>query len=187
MASSKKTAAVTKDQIDSMIRSIRGVRVMLDSDLAAIYGVSTSRFNEAVKRNKNRFPADFMFQLTAEENASLRSQFAILETGRGRHRKYRPYAFTEYGALMAANILNSPRAVQMSIFVVRAFAKMRETLLASPDLARKLAALEKKLTGRLDSHEAAIIQVLQELMQILNPPPPPPDPPQRKIGFQPTA
>ena len=87
---------------------------MLDGDLAAIYGVSTSRFNEAVKRNKERFPADFMFQLTAEENASLRSQFAILETGRGRHRKYRPYAFTEYGALMAANILNSPRAVQMN-------------------------------------------------------------------------
>ena len=124
-----------------------------------------------------------MFQLTAEENASLRSQFAILKTGRGRHRKYRPYAFTEYGALMAANILNSPRAVQMSIFVVRAFAKMREALLASPDLARKLAALEKKLTGRLDVHEAAIVHVLQDLMQILNPPPPPPDPPQRKIGF----
>ena len=124
-----------------------------------------------------------MFQLTVEENASLRSQFAILETGRGRHRKYRPYAFTEYGALMAANILNSPRAVQMSIFVVRAFAKMRETLLASPDLARKLAALEKKLTGRLDVHEAAIVKVLQDLMQILNPPPLPPDPPQRRIGF----
>ena len=156
---------------------------MLDSDLAAIYGVSISRFNEAVKRNKNRFPADFMFQLTAEENASLRSQFAILKTGRGRHRKYRPYAFTEYGALMAANILNSPRAVQMSIFFVRAFAKMREALLASPDLARKLAALEKKLTGRLDVHEAAIVKVLQDLMQILNPPPLPPDPPQRKIGF----
>jgi len=183
MASSKKALVVSKDQIDSMIRSIRGVRVMLDSDLAAIYGVSISRFNEAVKRNKNRFPADFMFQLTAEENASLRSQFAILKTGRGRHRKYRPYAFTEYGALMAANILNSPRAVQMSIFVVRAFAKMREALLASPDLARKLAALEKKLTGRLDVHEAAIVKVLQDLMQILNPSPLPPDPPQRKIGF----
>jgi phage regulator Rha-like protein len=183
MASSKKALVVSKGQIDSMIRSIRGVRVMLDSDLAPIYGVSTSRFNEAVKRNKNRFPADFMFQLTAEENASLRSQFAILETGRGRHRKYRPYAFTEYGALMAANILNSPRAVQMSIFVVRAFAKMREALLASPDLARKLALLEKKLTGRLDVHEAAIVKVLQDLMQILNPPPLPPDPPQRKIGF----
>ena len=187
MASSKKTLVVSKGQIDSMIRSIRGVRVMLDSDLAKIYGVPTFRFNEAVKRNKERFPPDFMFQLTAEENASLRSQFAILKTGRGRHRKYRPYAFTEYGALMAANILNSPRAVQMSIFVVRAFAKMRESLLASPDLARKLAALEKKLTGRLDVHEAAIVKVLQDLMQILNPPPLPPDPPQRKIGFQPPA
>jgi hypothetical protein len=88
---------------------------------------------------------------------------------------------------MAANILNSPRAVQMSIFVVRAFAKMREVLLASPDLARKLTALEKKLTGRLDVHEAAIVKVLQDLMQILNPPPPPPDPPQRRIGFQPPA
>jgi hypothetical protein len=89
MASSKKTLVVSKGQIDSMIRSIRGVRIMLDSDLAAIYGVSTSRFNEAVKRNKNRFPADFMFQLTGEENASLRSQFAILKTGRGRHRRAR--------------------------------------------------------------------------------------------------
>ena len=185
MASSKKTLVVSKGQIDSMIRSIRGVRVMLDSDLAKIYGVPTFRFNEAIKRNRHRFPADFMFQLTAEENAFLRSQFAILKTGRGRHRKYRPYAFTEYGALMAANILNSPRAVQMSIFVVRAFAKMREALLASPDLARKLAALEKKLTGRLDVHEAAIVKVLQDLMQILNPPPLPPDPPRRKIGFQP--
>jgi hypothetical protein len=114
MASSKKTLVVSKGQIDSMIRSIRGVRVMLDSDLAKIYGVPTFRFNEAIKRNRHRFPADFMFQLTAEENASLRSQFAILETGRGRHRKYRSYAFTEYGALMAANILNSPQAVQMN-------------------------------------------------------------------------
>jgi phage regulator Rha-like protein len=184
MPSSKRTAAVTRDQIDSMIRSIRGVRVMLDSDLAAIYGVSTSRFNEAVKRNKDRFPADFMFQLTAEENESLRSQIAILETGRGRHRKYRPYTFTEYGALMAANILNSPRAVQMSIFVVRAFARMREALLASPDLARKLAALEKKLTGRLDVHEAAIVKVLQDSMQILNPRPRPPLPPRPQIGFK---
>ena len=202
MASSKRTLVVSKDQIDSMIRGIRGVRVMLDSDLAAIYGVSTSRFNEAVKRNQDRFPADFMFRLTVEENASLRSQFATssaqgpdpegggpnwsqIATSSRKHRgvSYRPYVFTEYGALMAANILNSPRAVQMSIFVVRAFAKMREALLASPDLARKLAALEKKLTGRLDVHEAAIVKVLQDLMQILNPPPLPPDPPQRKIGF----
>ena len=103
MGAPKRTVAVTKDQIDSMIRSIRGVRVMLDTDLAGIYGVSTSRFNEAVKRNRDRFPADFMFQLTAGENASLRSQFATLKTGRGRHRKYRPYVFTEYGARRSLN------------------------------------------------------------------------------------
>ena len=101
---------------------------------------------------------------------------------RGQNVKYLPYAFTEYGALMAANILNSARAVQMSIFVVRAFAKMREALRGTPELARKLAALEKKLTARLDVHEAAIVQVLREVMQILNPPPEP-EPPRRRIGF----
>lgn len=170
-------------EIDSLIISIRGVRVMLDSDLARIYGVSTSRFNEAVKRNKDRFPADFRFQLTAQEATPLTSQIAISKKGRGGRRTL-PYAFTEYGAIMAANILNSRRAVQLSIFVVRAFAKMRQALLATPDLARKLATLEKKLTGRLDVHEAAIVKVLQELMQILNPPPAPPDPPKRQIGFK---
>ena len=104
---------------------------------------------------------------------------------RGQNTKYLPSAFTEYGALMAANILNSTRAVQMSIFVVRAFAKMRESLRAAPDLARKLAALEKELTGRLDVHEAAIVGVLQELMKILNPPLGPPPSPKKEIGFHP--
>jgi hypothetical protein len=177
---------LTTDYLGRLIYEIRGERVMLDSDLAAIYGVSTSRFNEAVKRNKNRFPADFMFQLTAAEQASLRSQFATLKTGRGRHRKYLPYAFTEHGALQAANILNSPRAVQMSLFVIRAFIKMRETLLSTHELAKKLAALEKQLTGRLDAHEAAIVRVLQDLMLILNPPPLPPLPPKPRIGFKPS-
>jgi hypothetical protein len=202
MASSKKTLMVSKDQIDSMIRDIRGVRVMLDSDLAAIYGVSTKRLNEQVKRNLERFPGDFMFQLTAKETAASRSQIAtgspqVADSQRGirnqsqiaagsqKHRdpRLRPYAFTEYGALMAANVLNSERAVQMSVFVIRAFVKMRETLLGTRELAKKLALLEKKLTGRLDVHEGAIVKVLQDLMQILNPPPLPPDPPQRKIGF----
>ena len=183
---------------------------MLDSDLAAIYGVSTKRLNEQVKRNLERFPADFMFQLTAKEGAALRSQIAtssepnrsqIATSSKSRSilesqiatssshggRRSHPYAFTEYGALMAANVLNSPEAVQMSVFVIRAFVKMRETLLGTRELAKKLALLEKKLTGRLDSHEAAIVHVLQELMQILSPPPPPPDPPQRRIGFQPPA
>ena len=193
MASSKKTLVVSKGQIDLMIRSIRGVRVMLDSDLAKIYGVPTFRFNEAIKRNRHRFPADFMFQLTREEFDALRSQIAMskpqnssqiaMSSGKHRGATYQPYAFTEHGALQAANVLRSTRAVQMSVFVIRAFVKMRETLLGTRELAKKLALLEKKLTGRLDVHEAAIVKVLQDLMQILNPPPLPPDSPQRKIGF----
>jgi hypothetical protein len=196
-------AAVTGEQIDGMIRSIRGTRVILDSDLAKIYGVPTFRFNEAIKRNRRRFPPDFMFQLTTEEAAALRSQvailketagerltpnssqIAILKKGRGQHRKYRPYAFTEHGALQAANVLRSPRAVQMSVFVIRAFVRMRQTLLGTRELTEKLAALEKKLTSRLDLHEAAIVEVLQELMQILNPPPPLPEPAKPRIGFIP--
>ena len=185
-------SVVPIEQIDGMIHTIRGVRVMLDRDLAKIYSVPTFRFNEAIKRNRHRFPPDFMFQLNREEFNSLKSQIAMSKrqkssqiamskTGRGGRRTL-PYAFTEYGALQAANVLRSPRAVQMSIFVVRAFAKMREALRGTPELARKLAALEKKLTARLDVHEAAIVQVLREVMQILNPPEAP-EPPRRRIGF----
>jgi hypothetical protein len=181
----KSKSLVPIEQIDGMIRSIRGTRVILDSDLAKIYGVPTFRFNEAIKRNRHRFPPDFMFQLRTEEAAALRSQIAILKKGRGQHRKYRPYAFTEHGALQAANVLRSPRAVQMSVFVIRAFVRMRQTLLGTRELAEKLAALEKKLTSRLDVHEAAIIEVLQELMQILNPPPALPEPTKPRIGFTP--
>ena len=165
-----------------MIRTIRGVRVMLDRDLAKIYGVPTFRFNEAIKRNRHRFPEDFMFQLSRAEFDSLTSQIAMSKTGRGGRRTL-PYAFTEHGALQAANVLRSPRAVQMSVFVIRAFVKMREALRGTPELARKLAALEKKLTARLNVHEAAIVQVLREVMQILNPPPSPSEPPRRRIGF----
>jgi phage regulator Rha-like protein len=153
-----------------------------------IYGVPTKAFNQAVKRNRQRFPEDFMFRLTQKEAEALqasRSQFVTLK--RGQNIKYLPYAFTEYGALMVANILSSTRAVQMSIFVVRAFAKMREALRRTPELARKLAGLEKKLTARLDVHESAIVQVLQEIMQILNPPPSPPSPPKPRIGFTPDS
>ena len=183
------------EQIDEMIRTIRGTRVILDSDLAKIYGVPTFRFNEAIKRNRHRFPEDFMFQLTREEFNSLKSQIAMsgrqnssqiaMSSSKHRGAAYRPYAFTEHGALQAANVLRSSRAVQMSVFVIRAFVKMRETLRAAPELARKLAVLEKKLTARLDVHEAAIVQVLQEVMQILNPPPPLPEPAKPRIGFTP--
>jgi ORF6N domain len=132
---------------------------------------------------RHGFPEDFMFQLTLAEAKELQASWSQNVTlKRGQNVKYRPYAFTEYGALMAANILNSAQAVQMSIFVVRAFAKMREALRRTPELTRKLAALEKRLTARLDVHEAAIVEVLKEVMQILNPPPEP-EPPRRKIGF----
>jgi phage regulator Rha-like protein len=183
----KKTKSlIAVEQIDGMIRTIRGVRVMLDRDLAKIYGVPTKVFNQAVKRNRQRFPEDFMFRLTQQEAKALQASWSqIVTLKRGHNIKYLPYAFTEYGALMAANILNSTRAVQMSIFVVRAFAKMREALRGTPELARKLATLEKKLTARLDVHEAAIVQVLREVMQILNPPPEP-EPPRRRIGFHPS-
>jgi hypothetical protein len=171
------------DDIGSLIRTIRGQKVILDSDLARIFGVPTFRFNEAVKRNRERFPVDFLFQLTAEEFKSLTSQIAILKKGRGQHRKFLPYAFTENGAIMAANVLNSPEAVRMSVFVVRAFVKMRDLLGGTKELARQLADLEKKLTSRLDVHESVIVDVLRRVMEILDPPPLPPEPPRRRIGF----
>ena len=187
---------ISPEAVERLIITIRGQRVILDADLAALYGVTTKRLNEQFRRNRKRFPDDFAFQLTAAELTdiqsqiaansaieSLRSQIATLKRGRGEHRKYRPYAFTEHGALQAANILNSPRAVQMSVFVIRAFVKMRETFLSTRELAKKLASLEKQLTGRLDAHEVAIVHVLQELMHILNPPPEPAAPPRPKIGF----
>ena len=169
--------------ISSLIRTIRGQKVILDSDLARVFGVPTFRFNEAVKRNRQRFPDDFLFQLTREEHSILISQIAISSLHGGRRKL--PYAFTENGAIMAANVLNGPEAVRMSVFVVRAFVKMRELLGGTKELAKQLAALEKKLTARLDGHEVAIIEVLQRVMQILDPPPPPPEPekPKGRLGF----
>jgi hypothetical protein len=163
-----------------------------------VYGVPTFRFNEAVKRNRNRFPPDFMFQLSIQEYRALTSQIAISEmegtvnssqiamsSRKHRGAAYRPYAFTEHGALQAANILRSQRAVQMSVFVIRAFVKMRETLLGTRELAKKLATLEKQLTGRLDANEAAIVHVLRRVMDLIDPPPLPPAPPKPRIGFKP--
>jgi len=173
------------DRIGLVIRTIRGQRVILDADLARIYGVPTKALNQAVKRNFKRFPKDFLFQLTNEESDSLRSQIVTLKSGRGQHRKFLPYAFTENGAIMAANVLNSSEAVRMSVFVVRAFVQMRELLGSTKDLAKQLATLEKKLTDRLDGHESAIVEVLRRMMDILDPPPLPEEEPpaQREIGF----
>jgi hypothetical protein len=177
-----KTTLATVTNITSAIRTVRGQKVLLDFDLAKIYGVETGALNRAVLRNRKRFPSDFMFQLTKAEFESLRCQIGISNSRGGR--RYMPYAFTEHGAIMAANVLNSPEAVRMSVFVVRAFVQMRDLLGSTKELAKQLASLEKKLTERLDGHEAAIIQVLRRVMDILDPPPPPPEPPRRRIGFQ---
>jgi hypothetical protein len=155
--------------------------VILDADLAAVYGVSTKRLNEQVKRNAERFPADFAFQLTAGEKAEVVANCDHL--ARLKFSPMLPRAFTEHGAIMAANVLNSRRAVQMSVFVVRAFIKMRSTFADTRELARKLGLLEQELKARLDIHEAAIVEVLQRIMKVIDPPPQPPEPSPPEIGF----
>jgi phage regulator Rha-like protein len=169
------------EPVESLIHLMRGQRVILDSDLARVYGVPTKRLNQAVKRNPDRFPADFAFQLANQEVAILRSQFVTSSSYGGR--RYLPYAFTEHGAIMAASVLNSPRAVQMSVFVVRAFVKMREVLAQNGQLAKKLAELERKLTSRLDVHEKAIVHILDEIKKLMEPLPPQPEPKRPEIGF----
>jgi ORF6N domain len=180
---SEKEEIVAQEEIETRIFEIRDQKIILDFDLAKIYGVSTKILNQAVRRNKKRFPKDFSFITTPQEVRVIRSQFV---TGSQSHRnpRYRPRAFTEHGAIMAANVLNSPRAVQMSVFVVRAFVKMRQILIAQRDLAEKLAEIEKKLTARLDIHETAIVEVLQQIMTLFSPPPDEPEPPRRQIGFE---
>jgi len=183
------TQLLALDAITLRIATVRGQRVLLDSDLAALYEVETKRFNEAVRRNLAKFPADFMFQLAAEEWSVLRSQFATLDAasgGRGRHRKYLPYAFTEHGAIMAANLLSSPRAIEVSVYVVRAFVRMRELATTHSDLAKRLAELEEKTEVLAMNHDTfsrntrnqlkQVFDALRELMV-------PPDPPKRPIGF----
>jgi hypothetical protein len=158
--------SVAPEQIASAILILRGQRVLQDSELAALYGVSTKRFNQQVRRNRKRFPADFMFQLTAEETSSLRSQIATLKTSGGQHRKYLPYVFTEHGAIMAATILNSTRAVELSVYVVRAFVQLREMLASNKELARRFAQLET----RLDKNDEAIAAILSAIRQLMHPP-----------------
>lgn len=173
------------NDLSHLIHTIRGQKVILDADLARIYGVPTKRLNEQVKRNRQKFPPDFLFKLTAAEVKELnRSQIA---TGSQKHRdpRFAPHAFTEHGAIMAANVLNSPRADQMSVYVVRAFLKMRSLLTEHRELARQLAELEKKLTKRLDVHEVAIVDVLHRIMRLLDPPSVP-EPKRRQIGFHAT-
>lgn len=169
----KTTAIVPIERIESRILLIRAHRVMLDSDLAELYGVTTKRLNEQVKRNKQRFPADFMFQLTSDEAKSLRSQIATSKRG---GRRYRPYAFTEHGAIMAASVLNSHRAIEISVYVVRAFVKLREMLRTHKELARKLAELEKRIEG----HDEEIMALFEAIRQLMEPPERSP----KRIGFR---
>ncbi len=201
--------------VEPLILTLRGQRVILDADLAELYGVQTRRLNEQVKRNADRFPEDFMFQLTSNEWNNLKSQFATSSlkgrgnegdasnrsqiatgssetiekegdapnrsqfvTGSQRHRdpRFMPYAFTEHGAIMAASVLNSPEAVAMSVFVVRAFVQMRERLVANAEIIKRLAEIDKTLL----EHDQALSVIWQNLQPLLAPPP---DPPKRKIGF----
>jgi hypothetical protein len=136
--------SLLSETITQRIVICRDQKVLLDSDLAALYGVSTKRFNEQVKRNLERFPGDFMFQLSEEEYAALRSHFATLKTGRGQHRKYLPYVFTEHGAIMASMILKSLRATQVSVYLVRAFVKLHKMIVSNKELAHLLDELENK-------------------------------------------
>lgn len=163
---------VTAKIIEQKIYLIRGQKIMLDSDLAELYGVTTKRLNEQVRRNADRFPGDFMFQLSLDEFESLRSHFATLKQGRGKHRKYLPYAFTEHGALMAASVLNTPKAVEVSIYVVRVFVKLREMIASHKELAKKLEELEKKY----DAQFRVVFDAIRQLMI-------PPEQDKRKIGF----
>ena len=169
------TVTIPIERVEGIILLIRGEKVILDSELAALYGVSTTRLNEQVKRNKDRFPPDFLFRLTSDEWESLISQFAISNLGRGGRRKL-PYAFTEHGAIMAANVLNSERSVQASVQVVRAFIKLREMLASNVELARKLDQLEQKY----DRQFKIVFDAIRQLMT-------PPTSKPRQIGFRPKA
>jgi phage regulator Rha-like protein len=174
----KKGSLVPLERVLSSIFLIRGQKVMLDTDLAELYGVTTKRLNEQVKRNIGRFPSDFMFRLSAGEYKPLRSHFATLNHGRGQHRKYLPYVFTEHGAIMAASILDSERAVQVSIYVVRAFVQLREMLSSNKKLAHKLNELERKFA----THDQAITELIEAIRQLMAPPE---TKKKRSIGFAP--
>ena len=167
------TAHISIERIEQTILLIRRHRVMLDTDLAKLYGVPAKVLNQAVRRNASRFPADFMFQLTGEEATALRSQFVTLKTGRGQHRKYRPCAFTEQGVAMLSSVLRSKRAIQVNIAIMRAFVQLREMIGSNKGLARRLNELEKKY----DSQFRVVFEAIRELMAE-------PEPKVKRIGFK---
>jgi hypothetical protein len=168
--------AVPIERIENRILLVRGHKVLIDADLAALYGVETRMLNQAVKRNAERFPADFMFQLSAKELEAWRSHFVMSNPGARMGLRRTPFAFTEHGALMAGTVLNSPRAVQTSLYVVRAFVRLRQFLATHKNLARRLAEHEKKLA----SHDQAIAGLMNTIRSLLAPPEPSR---RRPIGF----
>lgn len=189
-------ADLVPDSLEPLILVVRNKRVILDADLARLYGVTTKAFNQAVKRNTERFPEDFAFQLTSAELIRLRSQAATsnqqligthestdnrsqIVTGSQKHRdpRFRPWAFTEHGAVMAANILHSERAIHMSVFVVRAFVRLREHIAANRTILKRLAEIDKTLLEQ----DTALVDLYEKLQPLLQPPL---DGPKRRIGFQ---
>jgi hypothetical protein len=185
-----RTSLIPAERIERAILLVRGHKVMLDSDLASLYGVETKTLNQAVKRNPDRFPDDFMFQLTWEETEIWRSQFVTLDPDegkpsrsqsvtlkRGQNPKYRPYAFTEQGVAMLSSVLRSPRAVAVNVEIMRAFVRLRGILASHAELARKLDALERKY----DTQFKAVFDAIRQLMA------PPPTAPRKPIGFHVTA
>lgn len=173
MAVSETLVPLSSDSLQQRIVVLRGERVMIDSDLAELYGVTTKRFNEQVKRNLTRFPIDFMFQLTAEEKAEVVAKCDHLE--KLKFSPHLPRAFTEHGAIMAASVLNSPRAVEMSVFVVRAFVRLRELLLGHQELAARLEELEAHV-ARHDNTLSTLVATIRQMAAD-------PDAPKRPIGF----
>jgi len=181
-----KTALLPIERIENRILLVRGQKIMLDADLAALYSVETRVLNQAVKRNLDRFPADFMFQFSAEEFDNWRSQFVMSKPSAKMGLRRAPFAFTEHGALMAASVLNTPRAVEVSLYVVRAFVRLRETLAAHKGLAAKLEELEQKTEALALRHDtlatntrAQLRQVFEAIRELMRPP----EPKRRPMGF----
>jgi hypothetical protein len=170
----KAETLVPVEHIEKSILLIRGQKVMLDRDLAELYGVETKNLNLAVRRNLRRFPEDFMFQHTAEEYGALRLQIETLKRGRGRHRKYLPHAFTEQSVAMLSSVLHSERAIQVNLAIMRAFVRLREMLASNRELARRLDELDQKYDARF----RAAFEAIRQLMA------PSTNPPKRRIGFR---
>ena len=178
MSIKKSIVSAPTARIAQSIVILRGHKVLIDSDLAVLYGVTTARLNQQVQRNLERFPEDFMFQLTAKEHAALMLQNATSKLGRGGRRK-RPFAYTEHGAIQAANVLRSAQAIEMGIYVVRAFVQLREMLSTNKELSRRVDELESRLERKLATHDQAITGILKAIRELMNPPVPKSQP----IGF----